>query len=383
MLFLGMACQTSSEEGQGKEGGTTLKADSIKIAVEKAFAYLQKAQEQDGSWPYFSGKDRALGKRYSRPQPRLGGNIKTLLNLKNTPYEQSDLFRKGLAYVTSLKEDTAHFWAYDGKHHEYSNYHVKINEILTGKPLDPNNLPLLEPDTDATSTALILLGEQMELSKRDYESIKQVYDKYLHQGLYRTFLDDYYGERGWWYYDYDRLPSIGVNVVILGFFEKYDLPYRDLMAGIDQYLTNKQYFKRPDYYTSLPILASMALDNVEEGALQSKKYVKRFLRDYERLGMEVGMLVNTELAAYIRAKVYVCQEEGGDCSVVLREAVKELLDRQNREGYWKAAGAYEAGYFPQLKGKEYKHHEYYGSEAETTAYAIKALWTYRASKMRE
>lgn len=367
------ACENPQEKAKLEQ------LEHINSSIEAAFNYLKTTQEKDGSWPYYSAKDRAFTKQFSLEQPRIGGNMKLCMALLNTDFAQTATFEKGLNYILDNKQEEAHLWAYDGKKHEYSKDRVKANEVLTGEPLDYENLPLLEPDTDGTSVALILLGEKMKLTEKDYQTSKALYDAYLDEnGLYKTFLDNYYGEQGWRVYDYATKPSIGVNLTILGFFDKYKLPSSNLVKAFNQYLTDKNYWKKPDYYTSLPILANMATDNVELGSSQSFVYLERFLTDYEAnfKFKNWPKQVTTELAAYIRAKSFWCikkKEKGA----LLADAVAELRKRQTVKGGWKAAGMYEAGYFPDVKGHEWQHHEFYGSPAETTAMSIKALWTYR------
>jgi hypothetical protein len=91
---------------------------------------------------------------------------------------------------------------------------------------------------------------------------------------------------------------------------------------------------------------------------------------------EAGTLSDIELAAYIKAKsTLLMQLKSSGSENGLALLATELCRRQANDGSWKAGPVYQANYFdnnPEAGSRLL----FFGSPAETTAIAVKALITF-------
>lgn len=351
--------------------------------VEKAGTYLASTQAEDGSWPYFHSQKPD----FTDPEPHanLFGTEITLMNLTHTGVEASSHFQKGLDFVRSRMSE-GYAWSFyePGQFSEDSWY---------------------EADADTTSVALTLLAGRQPLKPAELKKVRALFDKHrTAQGLYLTYFDGFYGSRG---FVPDRnVASIGINLNVLGFFGKHELPRATLLQALRVAIEGDKYWEKTTFYRSLPMLAYLASNAVESGAPEAGELMRRFLADFTKVvGADAefaSRLHNADLAAYVKARAHACLLDRNPCRD-LDGSMFQLARRRKADGSWEAAPFYEydvnqAALESFLERKQFAvrrkrggfaydvekalaspgtTHYYDGSPAETTSFALKAIVFYR------
>jgi hypothetical protein len=312
-------------------------------ALARGMRYLEAQQQADGSWRSFKSRSPDFTK--AMEQPRVFPTIVALLALRQLAAGNPGMIDRGLAYLRGQMGDDF-LWAVDGRDHELS--------------FRWDHLPcVMPPDTDDTALAWILVGS--ELGVDALRRVHTVFERHvLRDGLYPTYLTGAVGP-GACPPDYENRPSLGVNVDVLAFFEHYGFETGRLRWGLEDALAVHEYWKDAVYYRNAAVLAFLAATAVANGAPSAAPLLDRFLADYERSRTGVDTPATAlETASYVAAASDRCRTRSGDCGA-LRDRVSELLRSQREDGSWPAAPVYEAS------------QGFYGSPAETTAIAVRAL----------
>jgi hypothetical protein len=351
--------------------------------IERAGAFIGSNQAKDGSWPYFHS--RTPGFEVLEPHANLFGTMITLMNLTKTELATSSVFDRGAEYVQGrmLKGFCWSFY----------------------KPERFGDESWLPPDSDDTAVALTLLAERVAITAKDLQQLRALFDRHrAANGLYSSYLDGFYPEKG--FVPDPRIPSLGVNLNVLGFFGRYELE-RSLLVDAMRNLTRvERYWEKTPFYQSLPVLAYLASNALEHGAPEAEELLRRFLEDLEVTeGAQSTFserLLNLDLAAYIKARSHLCLIDLSACRD-LDSSVAELGRRQKADGSWAPAPFYEYDtnkdalraflerrdfMIPRERGGfDYDVergldspgtiHYYDGSPVETTSFALKALVVYR------
>ncbi|MFC2169807.1 carbohydrate binding domain-containing protein [Acidobacteriota bacterium] len=374
-----------------KQGGL----DEINRAIENGAQFLEDSQSQDGSWPYYRSTSPDFRSR--TPEPRIFPTMWILFNLIPTKYSELPFFRKGEDYLLSEMEE-GYVWSIEGK----NRYFRLFGNSLWLKP----DALWLEPDADDTAVGHIVLSNRLNMPGEALLNLKNLFDRNQQStGLYLSFFEGFYPEKG---FIADPIEaSLGVNLNILGFLERYKFDVSSLISGIQYLLKQDQYWTQTLYYHSLPILAYFASNAVEMGSYAARSFLQKFIGDFEKEQQtsDYSELSNLDLAALIKAKSHLCMIETEECQK-LDIAVIELLNRQNKKGFWALGIFYEVTFkgddmkkriWPRLKKHIEKEdqstafkeiiksvnfpiHYYYGSKFETTSFCIKALSLYQKFK---
>ncbi len=348
--------------------------------IEEAGAFLASTQAEDGSWDYFHSRSPDFAE--PEPHARLFGTAMVLMNLSHTGFEASQTFARGAQYLKGRM----------GPRNTWSLY----------EPGRFGRDRLFEPDSDDTAVALMVLGGRQPLSREAAAELRALFDEHRAPGgLYRTYFDGFHGEKG--FVPDPNPPSLGVNLNVLGFFGKYELERSGLMESLREVMKRERYWEKSPFYHSLPILACLASNAVEHGAVDAKEVLAELLGDLAAPapGAE-SKLHNLELAALVKARSHLCLLDAQPCRE-LDPLVRELAQRRIVDGSWDPGPLYEyevnhdalkafvegKGFaIPRLRGGVAYDVEralaspgtaryYDGSRAETTSFALKALVFYR------
>jgi hypothetical protein len=134
-----------------------------------------------------------------------------------------------------------------------------------------------------------------------------------------------------------------------------------LIHGLEGFVATPRYWEGAIYYRSPSVLALLAATAVANGAGSAEPFLQRFLADHEEMAAVEGADVTPlERAAYVAAASEHCRLRGLNCDRV-RKDLELLVHLQRPDGSWPAAALYQAS------------QGYYGSPAETTATAVRAL----------
>lgn len=346
-------------------------AAAIDTAIQRAFRYLAASQLEDGSWAHYTSKTKDMQVLSEVQHPHIFSTLKILLSLKNTSFEKTSIFEKGIDFIVAEKDTAYNLWSFEGRTYFYSN-NPDIARIYQLK-----EMLKIEPDIDDSSIGLYLTSSRIGLKKEDLEAVKAIYDANKSNNMYRSFLSVYGKKAFKQQYSYANSPSLGANLMALGFLSYYKLDTRTLENAIHAYISQKNYLDIPDYYRFLPVLAQLAAESYDMGALSAMAYVRQFIQQWEDTNPIVDRLLYTELAGYIRAKSLVFQQQKQDMTAVM-PYITALLKQQHANGGWIGHAYYEGGYHPEYpEAQRNLFFEYFGSDAETTAFALKALYTYR------
>jgi len=314
--------------------------------IERASSFLERTQRADGSWVSYKARDSL----FSEPeeQPSIYPSMIILMALKGTGYSDGVMAKQCRHYIKINMLDN-HLWSLDGKGHDFTYKYDRY-------PC------LVEPDSDTTAVGWLLTGNSLD--KEMLPSIAKIYDKYrADDGAFKSyFLGLMYGERSC-PADYDNSPSLGSNINILAFFSAFGIETENLLRGIEKMTAEERYWERAVYYKKLPYLAYLASNAAECGTESARSLMETFLRDFEATDAykTPAEWETLQLAAYIKARSHLCaiSKESPHHLVPL---VRELMQRQREDGGFPASPVYEAGYGL-----------YFGSSAETTAIALKAI----------
>jgi hypothetical protein len=351
--------------------------------VDKAGAYLASAQEADGSWPYFHAKTPTL--QDPEPHARLFGTAITLMNLTHTSFEASSSFERGADYV-KRRMTPGYVWSFY-------------------EPGAFGDASVFEPDADTTAVALTVLAGRLTIPPAEMKNLRAVFDRQrTASGLYRIYFAGFNREKG--FVPDVNVPSIGVNLNVLGFLGKYEQPRASLVQGLRAATEGENYWETTPFYRSLPVLAWLASNAVEHGAPEAGELMRRFLADFATHGAAspdfAEKLPTLELAAYVKARSHACLLERSPCRE-LDPSVFQLARRRKADGSWDATPFYSYETNPvameaflqrrdfadRRKGGGYDYNvkralaspgtvTYFdGSAAETTSFALKALSFYR------
>jgi hypothetical protein len=356
--------------------------DPLGYFIDMAGGSLASFQESDGSWAYYRSETADF--LTTEVQPGLLGTLTTMVNLTRTGFEASPAFEQGTDYVRSL-----------------------MTERLAWSLADPTPVSedsWIEPDADATAVAMVLLSGRMPVEADKLEALRALFDgNRTAGGLYRTYFEGFYPEKG--FVPEPNVPSLGVNLNVLGFFGKYGLERANLVAALRSAVQEDRYWEQSPHYRSLPILAYLASNAVEQGAPEAGEFLRKFLADY---GSEVGTdssvassLGTVQLSAFVKARSHACLLAQSPCQD-LDLWVFELAKRRQGDGSWPAAAFRETDVneeallafverrdfvtdregrlrFDAERALESPGtvHFYGGSPAETTSFALKALTVYR------
>jgi hypothetical protein len=385
-----MACQGQKEPPEGEETPSPQAsakpaedANPLDTFIEKAGGYLASAQSEDGSWPYFHSQTPD----FARPEPHanLFGTMITLMNLTHTNFEASTTFKKGADFVRGRMTEGYVWSLYEaGKFGEGS---------------------AMEPDADDTSVALVVLAGRQPVPAADLKKLRAVFDRYrTPEGLYVTYFDGFLRVKG---FVPDRnVPSLGVNLNVLGFFGKYEVPRASLIEGLRSLMKADHYWEKTPFYKSLAILAYLASNAVEHGAPEAGELMRKLLDDFAAgpgaVPSFAEKMPTLELAAYVKARSHACLLDQKPCQD-LDMNVYQLARRLQADGSWNVAPFYDYEANPQALeafvarrgftarrtrgGVAYDVEKalaapgtlryYDGSTAETTSFALKALVFYR------
>ena len=351
--------------------------------IDKAGSYLGTVQAEDGSWPYFHSRTPDFTK--PEPHANLFGTMITLMNLTHTGFEASSAFKKGADYVRGRMTDGYVWSLYDPGQFSGGSW--------------------AEPDADDTAVALTVLFGRLPVKPAEVKKVRTVFDRYrTSNGAYLTYFDGFHGAKG---FVLDRnVPSLGVNLNVLGFFGKYELPRASLLEGLRAMMQGDRYWEKTPFYHSLPVLAYLASNAVEHGAPEAGELQRKLLADFAAgPGAQPSFaekLPTVELAAYVKARAHACLLDQKPCAD-LDMSVFNLARRRNADGSWDATPFYEYDTNPQaleafVARRDFKTprkrggvaydveralaapgtvHYYDGSPAETTSFALKALVFYR------
>lgn len=354
----------------------------LDLFVETAGNYLISTQSEDGSWPYF--RSEAADFANAEPHAALGTPI-TLLNLTHTGFEASTAFRRGADYLRGRMIE-GYLW---------SLY----------EPSQFGDTAWVEPDANDTAVCLTVLAGRVPVEAAALKKVRALFDRNrAPDGLYRTYFDGFYKQKG---FVPDRnVPSLGVNLNVLGFFGRYELPRAGLLEAIRSAMQQERYWEKTPYVHSLPVLAYLASNAVEHGAAEAGDLQRKLLADFEAgAGAPptfAEKLPTLELAAYVKARAHACLLDHKPCQQ-LDMTVFHLAKRRNGDGSWNATPFYEYDTNPEaleafVARRDFKLprprggvaydvekalagpgtiHYYDGSPAETTSFALKALVFYR------
>lgn len=386
--LIGFACgggSENAEEAATAEAGQAAAppGNPLDEYVDKAGAYLATTQAEDGSWPYFHSRKPD----FTDPEPHanLFGAMITLMNMTHTGVEASSAFQKGADFVRSRMTDGFVWSLYE--------------------PGAMSDTAWFEPDADGTAVALTVLFGRLSLKPAELKKVRALFDKHrTPEGLYLTYFDGFHGEKG--FVPDQNVPSLGVNINVLGFFGKYELPRATLMQSLRTFTEGERYWEKTPFYRSLPVLAYLASNAVEHGAPEGGELVRRFLADFAKQqggASDFAARLNTvDLAAYVKSRAHACLLDHQPCRD-LDMVVFELAKRRKADGSWDAAPFYEYDVNqPALEsflerrdftvrrkrgGFAYDVQKalaapgtaryYDGSAAETTSFALKGLTFYR------
>ena len=357
--------------------------DPLGYFVDMAGGYVASAQQSDGSWPYYRSETTDF--LTTELQPGLLGTLTTLINLAHTSFEASPAFDQGAEYVKS-----------------------QMTERLTWSLGDPDPVSeesLVEPDADATSVAMVALSGRMPIEADALEELRALFDRNRSPaGLYRTYFEGFYSEKG--FVPAPNVPSLGVNLNVLGFFGKYGLERASLVAALRTAVQEDRYWEKSPVYRSLPLLAYLASNAVEQGAPEAGEFLRKFIADYAaEAGTDSSVaatLGTVNLAALIKARSHACLLAQSACQD-LDLWVFELAKRRQADGSWPTAPFRETSVNEKALLAFFERRDfvadregggvrfdveraldspdailfYGGSPAETTTFALKALTLYR------
>lgn len=334
-------------------------AAAIDTAIQRAFRYLAASQLEDGSWVYYSSLNESFTSIY-RPQPRLTGTIKITLCLQNSPFNTHLAVKKAVQYIADAKENDSYTWSWDTKRHDWYNT-LKYYNCLQ------------EPDIDNTVLGAMTTAGYFKLGQKEYIAIKKTIDAYKEKGMYKTFMAGKYGSKACGYYYGNDAISLGLNLDVLGFLDKNQLNSQPLLQSIQQYIAQPRYWEIEPYDKSLFILIDTAADAIAQGSEGAKITLPMLWNSLNHtVPIQLTAMYNIDLAGYLHggSRLYLLQNtpsKGG-----LAKAATELLHRQQNNGSWQASRRFLGAVYPD--GKK----EYFGAEAETTAFALKALLCYQS-----
>lgn len=322
--------------------------DPVLLFVDKGASYLAGTQSPDGSWIYLQSRTPDFSEPV--PQANVIGTLMTLVNLTDTDYEASSTFERGTDYLRGL-----------------------MNERFTWSRYAPRDSDdsWVEPDADTTALALTTLSGRFPLAPEALQKVRALFEQHrADNGLYRTYFDGFYGEKG--FVPGSNETSIGVNLNVLGWLGKQGLERADLLAALRKATSQERYWEADPQYPSLPMLAYLASRAVENGAPEAGELLRKFLTDLKNEhGGDVAFaeLDSLELACYIQARSHECLVNQSPCRD-FDMAVFELAKVRNADGSWPISVF---RYEPNRDGIAV----YGGSPALTTSFALKALATYR------
>jgi hypothetical protein len=355
----------------------------LDLYIDKAGAYLASTQAEDGSWPYFHSRKPDFVE--PEPHANLFGTMITLMNLTHTGFEASSTFKRGADHVRG-RMTKGFAWA-------------------LYEPGALGDASWFEPDADGTAVALTLLAGRLRLAPVELKEVRARFDRHrTSDGLYLTYFDGFHPEKG--FVPDPNVVSIGVNLNVLGFFGKYELPRASLVQGLQSLTQVERYWEKTPFYRSLPVLAYLASNAVEHGAPEAGELLRRFLADFAAgPGQDeefASRLHTVDLAAFIKARAHACLLELSPCRD-LDLKVFQLAKRRQMDGSWETAPFYEYDINPRaleafLARRDFAVRRkrggygydaeralaspgtvryYDGSPAETTSFALKALVFYR------
>jgi Prenyltransferase and squalene oxidase repeat len=375
----------AADDGANAPSARPASAESqnpLDLFIDQAGTYLVNTQNEDGSWPYFHSPTPDFAN--PEPHPILGTPM-TLLNLTHTGFEASSAFKRGSDYLRGRMIEGFVWSVYE------------TNQF--------GDAAWAEPDVDNTAVCLTVLAGRLSIDPAALKKVRALLDQNrAPDGLYRTYFDGFYRQKG---FVPDRnVPSLGVNLDVLGFLGRYEQPRTGLVEAIKSAMKQDRYWEKTPYYHSLPVLAYLASNAVEHGAPEAGDLQRKLLADFEAIaGAPPGFAENLptlELAAYVKARAHSCLLDHRACSE-LDMTVFHLARRRNADGSWNATPFYEYDTNPQaleafVARRDYKIprkrggvafdveralaapgtvHYYDGSPAETTSFALKALVFYR------
>ena len=374
---------TEETDEQDAPAAAAARANPLDEFVDKAGAYLSSAQEAEGSWPY--SHSQTPGFEQPEPHAKLFGTMITLMNMTHTPMEASSSFQRGADFVKG-----------------------RMTPGLVWSLYEPGafgDAASFEPDADDTAVALTVLAGKITIEAGELKKLRALFDRHrTPEGLYRTYFAGFHREKG--FVPDPNLPSIGVNLNVLGFFGKHELPRASLMQGLRGLIQGERYWEKTAFYQTLPVLAYLASNAVEHGAPEAGELMRRFLTDFaatEAGKPEAAERLNTvDLASYVKARSHGCLLERSPCRD-LDAYVFQLARRRKADGSWDAAPFYTYEVNPvameaflqrrdfairrERGGFDYDVKKalaapgtvryYDGSPAETTSFAFKALAFYR------
>ena len=384
----GSACRADKTSPAGDESSSPRPASAeeqnpLDVYIDKAGGYLASAQSDDGSWPYF----HSLTPDFSKPEPHanLFGTVITLMNLTHTSFEASTTFKRGTDFVRGRMTEGFVWSLYE--------------------PGQFSDRAWAEPDADDTAVALTVLSGHLPIKPPELRKVRAVFDRYrTGDGLYLTYFDGFHGAKG---FVLDRnVPSLGVNLNVLGFFGKYEMARASLLEGLRSMMKGDRYWEKTPFYHSLAVLAYLASNAVEHGAPEAGELHRKLLADFAAgPGADASFaekMPTLELAAYVKARAHACLLDQKPCAD-LDMSVFNLARRRQADGSWDAAPFYEYDTNPQameafVARRDFKKarkrggvaydveralaapgtvHYYDGAPAETTSFALKALVFYR------
>lgn len=348
LLFRGRTDLISSS-ASGREGEGTFPA----AALMRGARYLEASQQAEGSWRSFNSRSASFSG--VREQPRVFPTIFILHLLKDVPSVDRRTVSRGLDYLRRQMRDD-YLFSVDGRDHELSR---KWDRLPCWMP----------PDADDTAMAWLLMGR--ELGGEALQRVHEVFARHeTAEGTYPTYFTAL-GEPNACPPDYENRPSLGVNIDVLAFLEHYGLESSRLLDGLEALASGAGYWEDAVYYRSPSTLALLAALAVSNGAPSAERFLERFLADHEERARAGGAsLTPLERAAYVAAAAERCRLRGLDCDS-LRSEVDDLLRLQRRDGSWPAAALYQAS------------QGHYGSPAETTAIAVRALDAWLGAEREE
>ncbi len=343
----------------------------IDSSINAGINYLKKKQKFFGYWDSFFCKDKGFNKERHHAPP-IFPTIVILSNLKESSFDEL-FFKKGLLYILKVKEESLFLWSVFGN---VKHQHQYYNEVFK-----PNCF--VDPDIQTTVLAIKLLKTFVSFNKDKFNEELLLFEKQKNNiGLYSSYLTNYYKENSCTDYDYRNAPSLGVNLDLLYFFDENNIDMSQLSSAIFAEVDDSSFWASAIYWKSLPVLSLFAANASESGSEIAYSLCKRFIEDFETScdSFCIISLNDVELASYIKATITVQKVDNTNrLDRFLFVLVRELLKRQNEDGSWKAEALYEAGYMQDNKTDEERSESfgYFGSEAETTAIAINALYSFK------
>jgi hypothetical protein len=321
--------------------GPSAPAANPRDALLRGIRYLTTEQQTDGAWRSFLSQSPHFTK--AREQPRIFPTIMVLLAIRDIPAVNRKTVLRGMVFLQRQMRDDL-LLAVDGRHHELSNRW--------------DHLPcVMPPDADDTALAWVLLEPMLD--RQAVQRVHAVFQRYEGpDGLYPTYFTGFDEEEC--PPDFANQPSIGVNVDVLAFLHHFGFDTTRLVRGLEDALAVHRYWEGAVYYRSVDVLAFLAAMAVAGGAEAAEPFLDRFLDDHERAAQDRPATPALEKAAYLAAASERCRRQGAACEE-LRGRVDELRRLQRDDGSWPATPLYQASL------------GYYGSPAETTAIAVRAL----------